>query len=132
MTKTVQASRWNPNRYPQTLLEAMTVHAFYLTLGYSADEIFIILSPEAVMVKLESRGNSFTYEAGVPEHSMKKMKWFWDHLMADWNRGGVVTQKDADILWRSSRIRAIKPLIMHELAKVGLRKGLRLGLPVNN
>lgn len=127
-----KVTKWNPNKYPRSLLEAITMHAFLMRLGYRSDDVYFTISPESIVVSLICEDRQFDYDIGPLESSIGKTKWLWEQLVIDWNQEGLVTTQDAEDLWSRSKVKQLEQRIIHNLIVLGLTKGLDVPDPSLN
>lgn len=110
-------------KYPQTLLEALAIHSFLGSLGYSLkSEMFILFNERDVCVLLKAEGKSIAIRAGRAEHDTEKMVALWKSLLEEWNPGGSMTTEDKVELYDRSMICKHGGITIAVLVTVGLTR----------
>lgn len=94
--------------YPEGFKEALATHEFFRKLGFSADNIFIHLRIDGMlMVILEDQGKRFAVNVHRTQLTEDELRKQWPELVEKINRGEV-PQEELDAAWVNSYIFANK------------------------
>ena len=117
--------RWNPGKYPPTLLEVAVTSSILNTLGYDpVKEIFVEISSDSVDVVLRIAGQKdIRFCVGTPEQSPRAMLELARQFTEDWNK--LAAQSDRDDVYATSKARLHFLEIVLKLAALGLSRPLR-------
>lgn len=114
---------WNPEQYPESLKEVMAMHSLLFTLGYSlSEEVFVVLTPDSVLVELKAEGRKATFRVGVTEYKPEVLMKKYREMMKEWNTGGSATQADKDALCAASKTWRNVAVIRTTLLKLEFRR----------
>lgn len=88
--KTTKVSHAITEKYPQALLEALVIHSFLGSLGYSLEsQMFILFNDCDVFVLLKAEGKSLALRAGRAEYDTKEIVTLWKKPAYQVERGRV-------------------------------------------
>ena len=114
---------WHRDQYPQSLQDAMALHSFFNTIGYSLEnEVFLGLIGEDVIVELRAEGREGPFRIGKAEHEQPVMQEKWLAFLEEWNTGGTMTTEEKDEMCRTSAISRMKPFVLIALDRYGFTR----------
>jgi hypothetical protein len=94
--------------YPKEFKEALATHEFFRKLGFSAENIFIHLRADGMlMMVLEDQGKRFAVNLSPTKLTEIELRSQWPELVGKIN-GGEVPGEELDAVWVNSYIFANK------------------------
>lgn len=110
---------WVKSAHLPSLIEALAMQDLLGHLGYTADELFILMDGEQVGVELRAENRKIAFRIADSEFGLETMMTAWKALLSEWNTGGSMTKEDKDELYRSSRAFANRVTILAHLTANG-------------
>ena len=110
--------------FPRNLYEALAIHEFLRQLGYTNDEISLNLSNGDVGVIVKANGKTGNLRIGTAELPQTEMIKKWKELSVEWNKGGTMSQEEADMILHSSKVFAHRELTKRVLLGSGFNRWL--------
>lgn len=113
-------SDWYREKYPPTLVEAITVYNFFETLGFDLEaHVTLALLRDSVIVCLKVEDKEAQLFVGTPGLEAGQMLQIWSELLRDCGPRGSISEEERDALLEESLAKKFCQEIVFELRARG-------------